>query len=127
MTDDIPAVSPLPPLDLDAICARAGAATPGPWMSWMPASTVTKRDGNLDVIAAKVFELGDLVFIANARADVPALVAEVGEHRARPVLTAEEAAQILNWSYIIAAKHYTQFPDRADALLAKLGQIAGDR
>ena len=80
------------PADLEAIEARASAATPGPWTSpWIGDSTcrdailggggevvgVTWRDGwHLAVTQA------DAEFIAAARTDVPALVAELRQLRA---------------------------------------------
>lgn len=67
-------------LDLDAIEARANAATPGPWRvgaTYDPEINVdvTNADGNL--VGPK-----DEDFIAAAREDVPALVAEVRRLRA---------------------------------------------
>jgi hypothetical protein len=62
-------------IDLDAIEARANAASPGPW---------TRTDSydpeiNVDVCNADGNLVGpdDEEFIASARTDVPALVAEV--------------------------------------------------
>lgn len=68
--------------DLDSIEARANAAAPGPWklrvhleddMSWL----IGPRDCDAE------FYDTDAYFIANARTDVPALVAEVRRLRAR--------------------------------------------
>lgn len=68
-------------LDLDAIEARANAATPG-WREWQGA-VVNDED---DVVAEVAFpdDLGraDLAFIVHARQDVPDLVAEVRRLRA---------------------------------------------
>lgn len=71
-------------LDLDAIEARAAAATPGPWWVERPEghdayiAYGTRGDG------ADTFDLYDLynvdtdyAFMAHARTDVPALIAEV--------------------------------------------------
>lgn len=75
--------------DLDAIEARANAATEGPWAA-------DRLEGNLDSLYSRVAEVGmwleaDAEFIAHARADVPALVAEVRRLRA-----AEERVRALH-------------------------------
>lgn len=73
------------PLDLDAIERRANAATPGPWATrrgheWVR-YVITEGRVIPDVVA--IFNedcsgrVSDAVFIANARTDVPALVAEI--------------------------------------------------
>jgi hypothetical protein len=68
-------------LDLDAIEARAEAATPGPWRQ-----TTSKRgyrdvlqtpDSYGDRMIAKGCPNADADFIAAARTDIPALVAEL--------------------------------------------------
>ena len=68
-------------LDLDAIEARAEAATPGPWRQ-----TASRRgyrdvlqtpDTYADRMIAKGCPNADAAFIAHARTDVPALVAEL--------------------------------------------------
>ena len=73
-------------LDLDAIEARCEAATPGPWYhnhdsgeddggAWEnPTSDVVDGLGSHLIDAG---ELADAAFIAHARTDVPALVAEL--------------------------------------------------
>ena len=86
-------------LDLDAIEARANAATEGPWL---------RREGHAEIDGQNYAEVlipgrvecgsycyggtstiegdrldADLAFIAHARADVPALVAEVRRLRAQ--------------------------------------------
>jgi hypothetical protein len=78
------------PLDLEAIKERAAAATPGPWLPSMNGEGVWS-----DVIAGRAWANmvcrvwpamknveSDAVFIAEARADVPALVAECERLRA---------------------------------------------
>ena len=70
-------------LDLEAIKARCEAATPGPWHQLFnttdgPGVGIYK---NLDqrqqsMLACRMSD-GDQIFVAHARADVPALVAEV--------------------------------------------------
>jgi hypothetical protein len=84
-----------PPLDLDAIRARADAATPGPWMH----ATHTGRKDGVSLVG-QISKRGtgqavavladsdvrqrakDAEFVAHAREDVPALVAEVERLRA---------------------------------------------
>jgi hypothetical protein len=75
--------------ELTAIEARANAATTGPWEGTKNSCVVSKHDA-----CGTVFETGcgcctekdlsaeDAAFIAAARADVPALVAEVQRLRA---------------------------------------------
>jgi hypothetical protein len=73
-------------LDLDAIEARASSATPGPWEARQNAPTMSGAVWNLRVagepgVKAMVTEYqhgsANADFIAHAREDVPALVAEV--------------------------------------------------
>ncbi len=54
-------------IDIDAIEARANAATPGPWDETLEAAEPTEAD---------------VVFMSCARQDVPALCAELRETRA---------------------------------------------
>lgn len=82
------------PLDLDAIRARAEAATAGPWVAgrenvnelhWtLPANTLD-RNGRRSYVAESESLLPDWEFIARARTDVPALIAEVERLRADSV------------------------------------------
>jgi hypothetical protein len=69
-----------PALDLDAIEARANAATPGPWVQSQRDMWMVYRDGGgtpeIDVGGGYDIK-EDATFIAAARSDVPALVAEV--------------------------------------------------
>ena len=71
-------------LDLEAIKARAGAATPGPWATGQRGEIYREGDRVTDptlpditVVPAMVLVRPDMEFIAAAREDVPALVAEV--------------------------------------------------
>jgi len=75
-------------IDLDAIQARADKATPGPWKLWaMSVLADPVGDSNLDTaipVADTFFRnadgrprTNDATFIAHARTDVPALLAEV--------------------------------------------------
>lgn len=73
---------------LQAIEERANKATPGPWMEvaesgewWLsgpePTHFVMSTNASEDILQA------DIDFIAHARADVPALIAEVRSLRAK--------------------------------------------
>lgn len=74
-------------IDLDAIEARATAATPGPWSVSVDGITVEDPDGR-DVCDAWQSD-GDAAFIAHARADVPALIDEL-----RALREVERAARV---------------------------------
>jgi len=76
------------PLDLDAIEARAKAATPGPWnyehdteleKGCRCGSCLEPIDGRMIVESRKhdMVAVADARFIAHAREDVPALIAEL--------------------------------------------------
>lgn len=100
------------PLDIDAIEARANAATPGPWVetpySRSGAGTderYTAITGGREVVTTDQFPCSrkpaDATFIAHARTDIPALVARVRELEARPCLDCrdnENAARNLGWN-----------------------------
>ncbi len=74
------------PLDLDAIEARAAAATPGPWGANTPPGVVAANGRNvLGVFGGSAQDERDAEFTAHAREDVPALLAEVRRLRARVV------------------------------------------
>lgn len=94
-------------LDLEAIEKRVNAATPGPWRVWDSCSwrrigtedrhhrrsTViepynSRSDGHPDLLA----ERDDLEFVAHAREDIPALLAEVRKLRE----AAEKAKSLLD-------------------------------
>lgn len=101
MTKEAPELSPAelatvvrfgldrPELDLDAIEARANAATEGPWMVMPPLCGPDGQGVYQESSLGPVCEVGDpyprgdnrpqesMDFIAAARTDVPALVAEV--------------------------------------------------
>lgn len=93
-------------IDLAAIEARAGAATPGPWSAadehglmegatpaWCVSRDMTTGKWMSDICYVEsgvTFEEPDAEFIAAARADVPALVAEV--ERLREIVNAQKAA-----------------------------------
>jgi hypothetical protein len=72
------------PLDLDAIEERADAATEGPWTRsgihiWGPdpENPEDRFDVEPDMIGRADLKMADAEFIAHAREDVPALIAEV--------------------------------------------------
>ena len=74
-------------LDLDAIEARANAATPGPW-TFLPDQRLERRGlgilgPSFERVALMPEPAGahpaDALFVAHARTDVPALVARVRE------------------------------------------------
>lgn len=67
--------------ELEAIKARAAAATPGPWEFDGKGDIVPDGDKS-DFVAMIHYSAEDAEFIAHARADVPALVAEVERLRA---------------------------------------------
>ena len=74
-------------LDLDPIKAREAAATPGPWKVVDPGYRVAVDDGTGFLVANTFMapssrDLPDARFIAHARTDVPALLAEVERLRA---------------------------------------------
>ena len=79
---------------LDAIQARVDGATGGPWGCYGDGAHEVFDAGEYsdgdrgEVVAAVIDKLSDAVFIAEAREDIPALLAEVERLRAR--LTADE-------------------------------------
>ena len=82
---------------LDAIAARANAAQPGPWLRYTQSDHASLRSSNGEMVAGTFgWEWGgieheaDADFIAHAREDVPALLAEVRRLRA-----AEQRVQAL--------------------------------
>ena len=75
----------LTPEELRSILARANAATPGPWRSFVEGrdhtsgSRFVRTNGDdIEMLGASV---ADQDFIANARQDVPRLVAEIARLR----------------------------------------------
>ena len=70
-------------IDLDAIEARANAATPGPWLvlRGMDCTHVRAQDGHFETgcINWDGRDASDADFIAAARTDIPALIARVRE------------------------------------------------
>jgi hypothetical protein len=98
-------------IDLDAIQARAEAATPGPWRltdgGW--GEFVQDSEGRELWALRHTPEVADAEFIAHARADVPALVAEL--HAARKIIAE-------------ARYHWGKFPCM-DELLAAYDKVTG--
>jgi hypothetical protein len=86
-------------MDLAPIKAREAAATPGPWgHAYRPDGTTTvwhvdPESGRLTVAEVRGWDrhAENAAFIAHARADVPALVAEVEQLRAERLLLARLA------------------------------------
>lgn len=75
---------------LAAIRGRAGAATPGPWELFQPGQCC--RDGYcIDGLHSLDLRHADAVFVAGARADVPALLAHID---ALTALTAQRDRQL---------------------------------
>ena len=82
---------PMPQEQLDAIQRRVESATEGPWSHW---SGFDQRDNciksdsdeGMYTVAEAISEAGDAKFVARAREDVPALLAEVERLRARPTV-----------------------------------------
>lgn len=65
------------PEELQAIEERANAATPGPWVNQEMEIIIEKAAWPWNLIADVFLNNADAAFIADARADIPALVAEV--------------------------------------------------
>ena len=86
---------PMPQERLDAIRARADGATSGPWGCYGDGAHEVFDAGEYsdgdrgEVVAAVIDKLSDAVFIAEAREDVPALLAEV--ERLRALTTVDDA------------------------------------
>jgi hypothetical protein len=80
------------PEQLAAIKARADAATPGPWES---ATTGVWSDIEGDLWVADTSHDYDAAFIAHAREDVPALLAEVDKWRARAEKAEAQVAAVI--------------------------------
>lgn len=105
----------MPPLDLEAIKARLAAATPGPW----EAQRYTANTGGILVSepdpetggerwrvadtrwrwakGGEPEQWANLVFIAHARLDVPALIAEVERLSVLPALISQIEARGWLW------------------------------
>jgi hypothetical protein len=69
------------PLDLEPIQARCAAATPGWWK--VSGDTLVANAGNGPWLSVEGWPRADRAFVEHARDDVPALIAEVEEQRAR--------------------------------------------
>lgn len=107
MTTTDPTTAPADQLDLDAIEARAEAATPGPWGTvddgslMAPYVSVACDDGPIitcpECHTAGGGRRADAKFIARTRTDVPALVAEVRRLRAMLDLPAGIRWDLTRW------------------------------
>jgi hypothetical protein len=71
-------------VDIDAIQARADDSTEGPWEAYEHSNSmiIYSVDEN-DSVVAQVTRITDATFIAHARTDIPALIAEVKDLRAQ--------------------------------------------
>ena len=80
-------MEPMPQEELDTIRRRVAAATRGPWSRWAGwdrQDNCVKSDSREDMhtVADVIPEADDAAFIAHARTDIPALLAEVDRLRA---------------------------------------------
>lgn len=92
-------------LDLDAIEARANAATAGPWRVWSGSRVEHKSavetawshdaDGGDTELVADCCPTADAAFIAHSRTDIPALVTEIRRLRAEVERLARWKAEAL--------------------------------
>ena len=88
---------PMTQEQLDAIQARVDGATNGPWGCYGDGAHEVFDAGEYgdgdrgEVVAAVIDRLSDAVFIANAREDIPALLAEVQRLR--------HFESIMSWRY----------------------------
>lgn len=79
-------------IDLEAIEARVNAASEGPWIN-RPEKSFNVQSVNKNI--ASCFRTGNAEFIAHAREDIPALLAEVKRQAAEiAAVTAEQDAAI---------------------------------
>ena len=86
--------NPMPQEQLNAIRGRVTAATHGPWCHWSgrdQRDNCVKSDSREDMhtVADVIPEADDAQFIAHARTDIPALLAEV--ERLRALTTGEQS------------------------------------
>ena len=132
------------PEELAAIRARAEAATPGPW-DGVPGRCILPDDWNHRYTAHQVIEgciynpnaENDHAFIAHAREDIPALVAEVerlqaelAAARARIAALENQLDELGEGAYRAAAErdnHYVpqlhEWKDRAERAEAELARV----
>lgn len=113
------------PLDLDAIQARADAATKGEWRA-NRANGIHERDGTCIALTFSPYgdqKTLDAAFIAHSREDVPALVAALREARA----VAWDARKLIADGPYMAPEVYE--PARAAVLqmLDGLLRLTGDK
>lgn len=112
-------------LQLDDIEARATAATPGPWKRSEDYSDVLAPDGS----QLASYWLGwDGEFIAHAREDVPALIAEI--RRLRTELDVARTAAFVEAEKKIADAidwNRTEYPAVGGMITRRLGMRAAER
>lgn len=115
------------PLDLDAIEARANSATPGPWATSSEWSVRTgARDDELVACVQYKDHGRDAAFIAAARTDVPALVAELRALRAERNATARVVAAARERRDALAAQQSAAEAVNAAARASYNATAAGD-
>lgn len=120
---------------LDAIQARVDGATGGPWGCYGDGAHEVFDAGEYsdgdrgEVVAAVIDKLSDAVFIAEAREDIPALLAEV--ERLRALITVDEdmverAAETLYVHDFLRWNSWaTEGRARVSLEAAKSGQLGG--
>lgn len=130
------------PAELDEIEARAAAATPGPWRPgtsekgsvFSPFALALEGpngERNLLRLNPNFRVVEDAVFIAAARADVPALVAEVRRLLALPIAQ-EELRAASAWYHVVHGEPYldraayAEASARLDAARYALAALEGD-
>lgn len=114
---------PLSEQKLAEIAAREAAATDGPWVRWTDQENVAGWDGFIvvgDDVAegeecnptARVYTEGDAAFIAAARTDVPALLAEVLRGDAEIVRLQAQVVVLARWKELLT-ETVEEFEDAA--------------
>lgn len=123
-----------PALDLDAIERRANAATPGTWLYADTIDMVSSIQADA-ICVCEFYGLQDRIdrdapFIAHARTDVPALVAEVRRLRAeRNELHTALRAMAQSWLSLAKSyednPHVSRYADKAEMLQQCARELAG--
>ncbi|HET9554364.1 MAG TPA: hypothetical protein VFP50_15485 [Anaeromyxobacteraceae bacterium] len=127
----------LTPAELEAMEARERTATPGPWTGdtgkHPPYPQVVRApvavNAMTDVVATVTRYQGDQAFIAHARADVPALLAEVRASWAERDAARQQVDDMLsmiarsNESHATAAQLRAEGEARADESAAEVNRL----
>ena len=129
---EFPTAGAVLPADLAEIQARADAATPGPWgFDEIPETGECRVDRKVgpddqpdfEAITSGGSTFNDAVFIAHARTDVPALVAELTAARIDLARMAHPLdAELTRIREKLAASAPADLPDKVMALLAELAE-----